>query len=247
MTHEAPLPRQLASRRLRVVRPRDAAQIYKAAKVEFARLAEAGLIIRLAHGYYAIPPTEAYGDPGWTPTVEDVAMGIGVADYGPEASALSGVSAARHHGAMPRALSVGVVSVPVRRSPLITAAGRVVFWTRRTDHLDTVRAKTELAWGYTTSTEQTLLDLANRPRLGGVSPRSISEAIWALAGRADWDRTHRLSVDQQRPSAYARVIWVCAGLAPTDAPPAGPRRSPTKTLGLSSWGEASPAEFGLTP
>lgn len=246
MTHAAPLPRTLASRRVRVVRPADAGDIYKAPKVDFARLTDAGLLLRLAHGYYAIPPTEAFGDPSWAPTPEGVALGVAVADYGENVTALSGVSAARVRGALPRALAVAIVSVPARRRPIDTTAGRIVFWTRDTRVLDVQRTKTELAPGYATSVEQTLLDVADRPRLGGVSGRLAAETLWELARRADWDLVHSLSVAQQKPSAYARARWACSGIAPQDAAPPKPRRSPTKTLGLVSWDGTAPRAFGIT-
>lgn len=245
MTRETPLPRALASRSVRVLRPRDATDTYKDPFADLRRLADAGLLIRLAHGYYAIPPTEAFGDPAWQPTPEGVALGIGVADYGENAAALSGVSAARVRGVLARAVAVAIVSIPTRRQTLDTTAGRIVFWTRDTGTLDLQRAKTDLAPGYATSLEQTVLDIADRPRLGGVSTRLASETLWQLARRTDWDLVYSLSVAQRRPAAYARARWVCAGVAPDDAPPPRPRRSTTTTLGLISSTAAEPSLFGL--
>ena len=136
------------------------------------------------------------------------------------------------------------MSVPVRRPPLETIAGPVSFWHRPVADLDTQKAGTDLGIGWATTAEQTLLDLADRPRLAGLAPRVAAEAMWDLAARADWLRIQRLSEAQNRPSAYARALWTCAGLAP-EAP--RPRlRRPVPAKGLASWSGADPRAFGLT-
>ena len=55
--------------------------MYRHPEVEFARLERAGLLRRVARGYYAIPPDGAPVDAAWLPTPEGTALGIGLADY----------------------------------------------------------------------------------------------------------------------------------------------------------------------
>src|SRR5690242_1739646 len=101
----AGMPAPLARRANRVFRPRDAADVYAHPNAEMARLTKTGVIRRLATGYYAMTPLNRLGDSGWRPELEAAALGIAIADYGAEAVALTGVSAARHHGAVPRAVA----------------------------------------------------------------------------------------------------------------------------------------------
>ncbi len=244
MAHETPLPRELASRSVRIVRPRDGHHVYRHPREQFARLARAGVLMRVARGYYAIPPTEALGDLNWRPTPEAVALGIGIADYGRDRVALSGISAARLQGVPPRALAIGVVSAPVRRPPVRTTIGPVAFWHRDLDALDTQKARTELAVGWAATAEQALLDLAGRPNLGGLSPVTAAEAMWDLARRVDWNLIHRLSELQRHPGAYARALWVCSGLVSGDAPPPRLRR-PVPRKELMSWSDSDPRAYGI--
>lgn len=245
MAHATPLSAALASRETRVVRPRDGKAIYAYPNEEFARLERAGLLRRLAHGYYLIHPAGRGADLPWLPPIEAIALGIAVADYGREAVALSGIGASRVLGALPRAISVSVVSIPVRRPPIETAGGTVAFWHRSVKGLDLQKARTELAQGWTTTPEQTLLDLADRPNTGGLAARVVVESLWALAPRADWHLVRELSDRQRRPSAYARASWSCAGIGQDMPPPAALRRMvPSK--GLTSWSDADPAAYGIS-
>jgi hypothetical protein len=112
-----------------------------------------------------------------------------------------GISAARLHGALPRALAVAVVAVPKQRPVLEIDGARVVFTRRDTQKLDLERIETELGTGWVTMIEQTLLDLAARPTLGGVSKADTDEAMRALATRADWAAVESLAQEQHRPGA----------------------------------------------
>src|SRR5438874_12539652 len=88
----------------RILRPRDFDDVYANPGGEFGRLARTGVLDRLAHGYYLLVPEEHRGA-FWRPEVEGVALGVTVADYGRDAVALMGPSAARLLGAIPRALA----------------------------------------------------------------------------------------------------------------------------------------------
>jgi len=239
-----PLPTALAARTLRVVRPRDAADLYRDPAREFRRMADAGLLRSMARGYYVIPPMDALDDPGWRPSPESLALGIGQADHGRDAAALAAISAARVLGAVPRALATAVVAIPARRRPLITPVGPIHFWARNAQELDLQRVTTELAEGWVTTAEQTILDLADRPQLGGVGAHTASEAIWDLAARSDWELVRELSRRQGREAAYARAAWASAGVAPPDIEPPKPRR-PVASMGLVSRSDAPATAYGV--
>ncbi len=241
---ETPLPRELAARKLRVVRPRDAIDLYRDPAREFKRLADAGLLRSIARGYYVIPPMDALDDPQWQPSAESLALAIAQADHGRDASALTAVSAARLLGAVPRGLATAVVAIPARRRPLITSVAPIHFWERRAQELDLQRVDTELAEGWVTTAEQTILDLADRPRLGGIGAGTASEAIWDLASRSDWQLVRELSLRQGREASYARAAWASAGIAPSDVEMLKPRRLVARR-GLDSLSGAPAADYGV--
>jgi len=202
------VPPRLARRANRVLRPRDAEDVYEHPRAEFARLARLGVLRRLATGYYALVPQERLGDSRWRPTIESVALGIAGADYGTANAALMGVSAARHHGAVPRAVALAVVAVPKQRPVLRSEVGSVVFVKRDVGRLDIERIDTQLVSGWVTTVEQALLDLAGRPELGDLSESEIEDAMRALAARADWSLVTRLAKDQHKPAALAESARV---------------------------------------
>ena len=198
------LPVELYQLGRRVVRPRDAAGLYHNPRAEFRRLAEAGALRHLAHGYYLVPPQEALGDPRWRPPVEELALGIAVADHG-EQAALMGLAAARHHGAVPRAHATAWVAVSVNRRPVDAGRyGRMVFVARDLASLDLVRARTEIADGHVTSVEQTIVDLARRPAWAGGAD-TAGEAIARLWPRADQRLLQELAAAQRGRAAIERV------------------------------------------
>ena len=152
--------REIARRDNKVVRASDFRA--KAAGTQLRRLAAAGALLRLAHGYYALVPEASRGrGTKWILSIEAAALGVAAADYGVDQVALLGPSAARLHGCYPRALGTAVVAVPSQRPEKETVAGSIKFVVRDTSALDVVRASTELVTGRMTSVEQTLLDLSD--------------------------------------------------------------------------------------
>jgi len=178
------IPVELYDRETLVVRPRDLTGKWANPTRELARLGRSGLVRRIGHGYWLVPPADRATDPAWRPDLEALALAVAVADYGAERVALMGVSAARHHGAIPRAVATAVVAVPRQRPVLRTPHGPVVFSERDVDRLDLEPAGTALATGMATTVEQTVLDLADRPELGGVATREVAEALTALGYNA---------------------------------------------------------------
>ena len=84
---------------------RSASGVYAQPAAELARLTENGAAIKLARGFYAAVPVGKRAD-SWLPSLEATAAGIASAAYGVGKGAIWGLSAARVHGALPRALSV---------------------------------------------------------------------------------------------------------------------------------------------
>ena len=104
------LPAELTRAPLRTVRPRDL-EVYTQPRVQLLRLRRLGLLHRMTAGYYAIVPTDRIGT-DWMPTIEGAAAGIAAADFGEDNFALMGLTAARMHRAIPRAVAFAVVAAP---------------------------------------------------------------------------------------------------------------------------------------
>jgi predicted transcriptional regulator of viral defense system len=227
------VPVDLYDRETLVVRPRDLATKWANPTRELARLARSGLVRRAGHGYWLVPPADRVTDKSWRPDLEALALAVAVADYGPDRVALMGVSAARHHGAIPRAVATAVVAVPNQRPVLRTPYGPVAFSERDTDRLDVEPARTTLTTGMATTVEQTLLDLADRPELGGVATAEVAQALAALAVRADWEHVLSLARAQRLHAAYIRAGHLATPLLPR-RPPSWPSRRAVPGLGLTA-------------
>lgn len=199
-------PPTLLRRAVRVLRPVDAADVYAHPRAELRRLVARGVLHRLAFGYYAIVPPDRIGDVTWQPSVEAAAWGVAAADYGVDHVALMGASAARVHLAIPRALSVTVVAVPKQRPALrlLGLDAEVLFVRRDVARLDVERTATEFGDGWVTTVEQTVLDLAARPHLGGLGDEVVS-AIAVLLPRADGQLLEELATAQRRMATLRRL------------------------------------------
>ncbi len=200
------LPPVLLHRPVRVLRPQDAAGVYAHPRPEFARLAESGVLHRLATGYYAAVPDDRVGL-RWLPDLESSALGIAAAEEGISSVALMGISAARVHGALPRALGVAVVAA-ARHRAMVKMADRdasIVFVRRDVRRIEVERRELVLGRGWVTTAEQTIIDLASRPELGGV-PEESHDAIRTLLPRADRGLLRDLAVSQRKSRALDRLL-----------------------------------------
>jgi predicted transcriptional regulator of viral defense system len=209
--HSTPLPVDLARAPLRTIRPADAANVYAHPRAQMRRLAESGVLHRLADGYYVVVPQTEVGRP-WLPALEAAAAGIGSAIYGPDAAVLMGVSAARMYGAIPRALAVAVVAVPTQHRPISLSDRTAIvrFVKRNIAAVDAERVDTELGPALVTTPEQTILDLAHRSELGD-SASDIPAAVAALYARCDQPRLEALAYRQRRLASLRRAQdWVGA-------------------------------------
>lgn len=199
------LPAALAAVSFGVLRPQDSGEIYAYPGPEFVRLEERGALHRLAHGYYAVVPPAAQTRP-WLPSLEASAYGIAAATSGADEVVLMGVSAARVHGVIPRALALALVAVP-RQRPIVRLSDRtatVQFVQRDTQRLDAERTPTDLGTALVTTVEQTILDLAHRPGVGGMEGEAW-EAVRALWPRASVDVLTALADGQRLKAALNRA------------------------------------------
>jgi hypothetical protein len=170
-----------------------------------ARLERLGLLHKVAVGYYVVVPQEHVGGT-WRPTVEAVAGGIAAAAFGLNQIVLMGISAARLHGVLPRALAVGTVAVPTWRRPIALADRDAVirFVERDTAVLDAEMMATDLGQCLVTTPEQTVLDLAHRPDLGNAAGE-VETAIVTLLPRCDNANLDRIAAEQRLVAALGRV------------------------------------------
>jgi predicted transcriptional regulator of viral defense system len=200
-----PLPAVLGGAPLRTVRAADASVAYAYPGPELARLADRGLLQRVANGYYIVVPQDMVGR-RWIPSLEAAAAGIASAIYGPEYVVLMGISAARALGAIPRALATAVVAVPKQHRPirLKDRPSVVRFIKRTTDRLDAERIETPLGAALVTTPEQTVLDLAHRPQLGDAED-DVPSAVAELYRRSDKQRLEVLAADQRLTASLRRA------------------------------------------
>jgi AbiEi antitoxin C-terminal domain len=142
----------------------------------------------------------------WMPGLEAAAAGIASAIYGPDDTVVMGVSAARLHGAIPRALATGTVAVPAQHRPIALSDRTAVvrFVKRDTQGLDAERYETELGPTLVTTPEQTILDLAHRPELGDAQI-DVPTAVAALYERSDQGRLQTLATEQRRGASLKRA------------------------------------------
>lgn len=142
---------------------RSASAVYSNPGAALMRLTDAGATIKIARGYYAAVPLGKLAA-SWLPAMEDLAAGLASAVYGPGAGVLWGLSAARVHGAIPRAIGIGYAFGPAQHRPiaLVCRPGQVQFRKRDPDRLDVEYLNTELGPGLVTSIAQTILDLSSR-------------------------------------------------------------------------------------
>jgi len=200
-----PLPTTLAQAPMKTIRPLDAARHYAHPRAQLARLTERGLLHRLADGYYVVVPQDMVGR-SWMPGLETAAAGIASAIYGSDNIVVMGVSAARLHGAIPRALATAAVATPQQHRTIVLSdrAGVVRFVKRTIERLDAERYNTELGPTLVTTPEQTILDLAHRPKLGDAEI-DIPSAVAVLYERSDKDHLQALATEQKRMASLERA------------------------------------------
>ncbi|HWC35474.1 MAG TPA: type IV toxin-antitoxin system AbiEi family antitoxin [Mycobacteriales bacterium] len=186
------------------VRPRDV-DIYTQPHLQIRRLERHGLLHRMAAGYYAVVPPDRVNT-GWMPTIEGAAAGIAAADFGEDNFALMGLTAARLHRVIPRALAFAVVATPRRRKPvqMEDRTATAHFLTRDPRTIYTERMITDMGPCQVTIPEQTLLDLAHLPKLGDME-QEVWAAIDTLRPGCDQALLTEIAQTQRLGAALRRV------------------------------------------
>ena len=196
--------RRAARAPLRTIRTAELALTYAHPRQEVRAFERLGLLHRLAHGIYCAIPPES--DPKtWRPTLEAATAAVATALYGDRVPVLTGLTAARMHRALPRAVGVGYVAVPTRRRALRLADrdSEVRFVTRGVAGLDAVAMATELGQVLVTTPEQTVLDLARAdPRAEDVDAQEAIDALWP---ECDPSVLEEIAGRQRMRATYARV------------------------------------------
>ncbi|MEX2587647.1 MAG: type IV toxin-antitoxin system AbiEi family antitoxin [Actinomycetota bacterium] len=190
---------------MRTIRAADAKKVYAHPGTQVARLERKDLLHRVAFGYYVVVPQDRIGT-NWRPPIEAVAAGIATAIVGERIPVLMGLTAARIHHALPRALGEALVAVPKWHRPirLSDRDGTIRFVERKTDQLDAEVVATELGKCLATTPEQTVLDLAHRPQLGHAEGEAWA-AIKALLPRCDHELLVEIATQQRLRASLVRV------------------------------------------
>lgn len=151
-------------------------------------LVERGALVRLAHGIYTAPPNGLDGRT-WKPGLEAAGLAVAAARFGPRNAILMGIGAARHWGAVPRAIANTVIAVPhAGRRAVHTASGTVHLVPRELDRVDATLEMTELGRALIATPEQTLFDLLMRPEQGSEveEAREAARSLRQMVDGADY-------------------------------------------------------------
>lgn len=197
--------RQLVARAsMRTIRTKDLAAVFANPRQAARALERRGLLHRLAHGFYCAIPAE-HNPAQWRPTIEAAAAGIASAMYGDRVPVLTGLTAARVHRALPRAIGVAFTAVPIQRRPLqlLDREGRIHFVTRAVADLDAVLVTTDLGQTLATTPEQTVLDLARADPRG--QDADAREAIYALWPECDQSVLAEIAGRQRMRATLVRL------------------------------------------
>ncbi|MBW9110171.1 hypothetical protein [Microbacterium ureisolvens] len=168
------------------------------------QLVERGALTRLAHGIYTAPPDGRDGRT-WKPPLEPAGLAVAAARFGHRNVALTGIGAARHWAAIPRAIGVTTVAVQGRSYvPVgLDAGGTVFLLGRDLERVDLVLERTVLGQGLVTTPAQTLYDLLTRPGQGGM-PAEAGAAATNLAARVGAHELERVAEAAGRANAAVR-------------------------------------------
>lgn len=200
------IPAALTRGPVRLIRVTDAAAVYAHPRSQLARLQEVGLLHRVAAGQYAVVPPERIADEAWRPTIEGVAAAIAIAEFGAGRVALMGISAARMHHGIPRALAAAVVAVPNRKTAinLVDRDATVRFVERDVDQIEVELMQPDLGVCLVTTIEQTVLDLAHQPDLANAG-LDARVAIRHMLPRCSRERLDKIARSGRRKEALQRI------------------------------------------
>ncbi len=187
------VPTAITAAPLRTVRPVMLEGLYANPRKELVRMRDAGLLVQIAPGTYTAKPDDIAAEQPWRAPFEESSMAYATAQFADRVPVLYGIGAARFHHAIPRAIAVTVIAVPQQHRPVVLAVGgRIVFTRTDVGRLDARYERGRTGGFLVTTPEQTLLDLLDRPALGGM-PAEAAAATLTLAELADRDRVQELA------------------------------------------------------
>ena len=205
------VPVMIAAAPLRTVRPKLLRDVYANPEKELVRLRRAGRVVRIAPGTYTAKPDTVATETNWRPGFEEAAMAYATAAFGDRIPVLYGIGAARYHHAIPRAIATTVVAVPTSHRPVrMDDGGTLIFTATNVDGLDARYEQGQLGRFLVTTPEQTLLDLLDRPGLGGM-PTEATSAAAALGGLVDSDRLRDLAATRSKALQRTLEKYLAAG------------------------------------
>lgn len=198
------VPVAITSAPLRTVRPVMLEGVYANPRKELVRMRDAGLLVQIAPGTYTAKPDDIPPSRPWSAPFEEAAMAYATAQYADRVPVLYGIGAARFHHAIPRAIAVTVIAVPQQHRPLnLAGGGRAVFTTTDVELLEARYERGRTGGFLVTTPEQTLLDLLDRPALGGM-PAEAHAAANTLAKTVDWKHVQELA--ERRTATLRRKV-----------------------------------------
>ncbi len=170
------------------------------------QLVDRGALVRLAHGIYAAPPDGRDGRT-WKPPLEPAGLAVAATRFGHRKVALTGLGAARHWAAIPRAIGVTTVAVQGRDYVPVTldTGGILLFVARDLERVDIIMERTALGQGLVTTPQQTLYDLLMRPTQGGMPDEAIAAAK-NLAARVQFNELARVADAAGRANPAVREM-----------------------------------------
>lgn len=198
----AGVPVELAQAPHGIVTTRLAQQTYAHPRPQLNRLARQGLLHPAAQGFFAVVPDEKVGRQAWKPGFDNLVARIVNHLFGNDRAVLMGVTAARIHHAIPRALATAVVATPRRRHTLklTDRIGQIKFVERDLARLGTQTVILGGEPALVTTIEQTVLDLAREPDRGDARADAVA-AVRVLWDRCDPQKLQDLAQAQNRPGA----------------------------------------------
>ena len=198
------LIQHIARMPLRTARWQDVDDIEVNAARKLKQLSEAGAVTRIANGVYTVPPNGADGR-RWKAPLEAAALALATVRFGERQAVLMGPSAARHWGAIPRALGEAQVAVKgaTSRPAKLLDGAIVTFVVRDLSRLDVAVERTALGDALITTPAQTLYDLLARARRYG-SSEATQEGVANLVHRVTQDEIAAIADRHQRVAPAIR-------------------------------------------
>lgn len=210
MTGALELLRTIARAPLRTMRYRDMQHLGTNTWRQLDDLVDGGALLRLAHGVYTVPPDGRDGRV-WQPGLESAGLAVATARHGDRHAILMGIGAARHWGAIPRAIGSTAIAVPTAgHRPVLVDAGQIHFVQRDLERVVAVLEQTELGAALVTTPEQTQFDLLMRPHQGG-APDTAYAAARQLQPQVDPEEFAAIISDAPRVSTAVRQAALALG------------------------------------